>query len=164
VVELGPGVLPDNLIALSARYPDARIYGIEQDAGNAYVAEYLIQQLGLSNRIQIINANYATYAGPLQHNADVVVAVEPNYNAPVVSGIRNFVKPGGEVLVITEFYQTRDAVVAASGGKARVRTMSATNAQGVLANVQIMQTSLGVPLVSQFTQGNTPWEIHVPSW
>jgi RHS repeat-associated protein len=164
VVELGPGVLPDNLIALSARYPDARIYGIEQDAGNAYVAEYLIQQLGLSNRIQIINANYATYAGPLQHNADVVVAVEPNYNAPVVSGIRNFVKPGGEVLVITEFYQTRDAVVAASGGKARVRTMSATNAQGVLANMQIMQTSLGVPLVSQFTQGNTPWEIHVPSW
>jgi hypothetical protein len=164
VVELGPGILPDNLIALAARYPDAKIYGVELDAGSALGAEYMIQQLGLSNRIQIIKESYATYRGPLQNNADVVVAVEPNSGAPIVRGIQNFIKPGGQVLVITEFNSVKNDVMAAAGRKAQLRTLMPKDAQGVFTGVQVVQSSLHVPLVSQFTRGHTPWEIFVPSW
>jgi RHS repeat-associated protein len=164
VVELGPGILPDNLVTLAAFYPDAKLYGVERDAGSAMGAEFVVQQLNLGSRIQIINSSYDTYIGPLQHNADVVVAVEPPYGAPIVAGIRNFIKPGGAVLVVTEFNSVKNEVLAAAGGKAQLRTLTPSKAQGIYTGVQVMQSSLGVPLVSQFVQGHTPWEIFVPSW
>jgi RHS repeat-associated protein len=164
VVELGPGILPENLIALLGRYPDAKIHGVELENYKVKGLELVLGQIGLLGRIEIIGDNYATYVGPLQHNADVVVSVMPSPGAPIVLGIQNFIKPGGEVLVITEFNSIKNEVIGAAGGKAKLRTLVPKDTQGVFTDVQVVQSSLGVPLVSQFTGGHRPWEIYVPSW
>ncbi len=159
VIELGSGSDPTNLIALTHRFPLAQVYGVEKQAGNAYMLKQHLAFLG--SPVQVIEDEYDLYAGPLRNQADVVVAVAPNPAAPIAEGIRNFVKSGGTVLVLTELKNHRDSIIALAGQKAIVRQLPDRHKNGIVT----VQTSLDVTLKSVFLDGlDQPWEIYIPQW
>ncbi|NJN17647.1 MAG: class I SAM-dependent methyltransferase [Oscillochloris sp.] len=95
VVELGWGGRPDNLIALATRFPNAKIYGIDNAIGVPSPSGR--NALGLGPNIEIIKDSYLTYTGPLLKNADVVVSIAPKPGTQIEVGVERFIKPGGTV-------------------------------------------------------------------
>jgi hypothetical protein len=124
-----------------------------------------LSALKINNRIELIQSDYATYVGALHNKADVVVAVAPNPGAPIVAGIKNFIRAGGMVLVLTDQESVKNELTQTFGKKALVRRVSFTGRSGDLEVVA--DTSLGVPLASHYydiAPNYQPWEIYIPSW
>jgi hypothetical protein len=168
VVELGYGGRTDNLIALADRYPDARIYGVD-NAVNVNMSRLSIP-LGYRDRIQLIDADYTSYRGALQNNADVVVSVSPLPGSAIDQGIERLIKPGGSVLVLVAFSDQglRDEL------KHKYETKPGFQLQQLSLDPYALEhswggrtvhTAIGVPISSMhFNSGENPWQLYIPTW
>ncbi|NJL56659.1 hypothetical protein HC928_16990, partial [bacterium] len=121
-----------------------------------------------TGRIDIINADYASYTGPLRNQADFVVAIAPNRDAPVAVGVTNFVKPGGQAQVITEHESTMIAVETAFGNRAIVTKISSISSTGNDRSI-IRGTQSGLAfttsyLIPDHVDAIDVWDIYIPSW
>lgn len=150
VVELGYGGRIDNLIALADYYPNAKIYGIDNKCHGT--AKHLAL-LGYSGRIELLNADYTSYDGPLKNQADIVVSVAPQSETAIDQGIERFIKPGGSVLVLLTSLDTRlrDDLKNKYGTKASMRELHlmpyAVQRPGYGGGGTV-NTAIGVPLTS----------------
>jgi hypothetical protein len=95
VVELGWGGRFDNLIALSVRFPNAKIYGVDNFASAPLPG--VRSRIGLNSNIEFIQADYTQYSGSLKNKADVVVSVAPQPATSIEIGVERFIKKGGIV-------------------------------------------------------------------
>jgi hypothetical protein len=167
---LGTGGQYQNLISLATFYPDAKVYGIDTDTVGLTLVEQIIPFLApnLAPRIELINASYTQYTGPLQKAADIVVVVAPQRYDRVLEGVMRFIKPGGQVEILTEDPKTRDELVKEFSAKNPIVTQLLAFQDPSKSFYVASGTAIGAPLASiQFGgRGKTgdAWEIYIPSW